>query len=391
MFLRIQTGFRVLLFCLKLIIAYCVSIPLRLSERYQNIWLISERGDDARDNGYHIFNYICHNHSEINIYYVIDYRSIDYGKVKIIGNTVQHNSFKHFVLFALASTRISTHAWGGDVPVVDYYKKLHLNKLIHKKTIFLQHGITKDFLPSLMYPQIEPDLFICGAEPEYKFVKKMFRHPKGTVQYTGLARFDNLHINKTKDQILIMPTFRKWLQRMTPDEVEESEYIKLWNDVIADEKLIYALERKHLQLIFYPHYEMQKYIDLFKSKNKCIKIANFNDYDVQTLLIESKLLITDYSSVFFDFGYMKKPTIYYHFDRERYIDEHYDFTKGYFNYDFNGFGKVAFLKEELVDAVILSIDREFALEPEYERRIADFFPIYDKHNCERIFEKIKRL
>lgn len=54
--------------------------------------------------------------------------------------------------------------------------------------------------------------------------------------------------------------------------------------------------------------------------SKEIEIAKFKDYDVQQLLIELRILITDFSSVFFDFAYMKKPVIYYQFDRDKYIN-----------------------------------------------------------------------
>ncbi|SUM33873.1 galactosamine-containing minor teichoic acid biosynthesis protein [Staphylococcus gallinarum] len=40
---------------------------------------------------------------------------------------------------------------------------------------------------------------------------------------------------------------------------------------------------------------------------------------VQSLLIEHDLLITDYSSVSFDFTYMNKPVIFYHFDVKRFF------------------------------------------------------------------------
>ena len=38
--------------------------------------------------------------------------------------------------------------------------------------------------------------------------------------------------------------------------------------------------------------------------------ASWREYDVQDLLMRCSLLITDYSSVFFDAGYMEKPVIY---------------------------------------------------------------------------------
>ena len=38
-------------------------------EKYKDLWLIAERGIDARDNAYYLFKYITANHPEINIAY----------------------------------------------------------------------------------------------------------------------------------------------------------------------------------------------------------------------------------------------------------------------------------------------------------------------------------
>lgn len=49
----------------------------RLLYRNKSIWLISERGTDARDNGYHFFRYLREKHPEIECYYVITKDSPD--------------------------------------------------------------------------------------------------------------------------------------------------------------------------------------------------------------------------------------------------------------------------------------------------------------------------
>ena len=87
-------------------------------------------------------------------------------------------------------------------------------------------------------------------------------------------------------------------------------------------------------------------IEIFKEYcfNKDIIIADKDTFDVQDLLIRSQILITDYSSVFFDFAYMKKPEIFFQFDNERYRNSHY--KEGYFSYELDGFGKVTYNRDE---------------------------------------------
>lgn len=385
---KIKRLIRILLFFAELFLAYIVSLFIKaFNKNMRNVWIIAERGDDARDNGYFFYKYIRENHPEQNIYYVIKKSSADFKKVQKLGKTVEYNSFRHYVIYAASKVRLSSSMWGGDLPKASYFSKAKF-LLKHKKFVFLKHGIIKDFLPQHSSPFANPDIYICGAKPEYEFVKENFGHPEGVVKYTGLARFDNLNNIKTKNQILVMPTFRKWLQGRDNNEVKNSEYVLKWNAFLNDERVNKLLNDNNLELIFYPHYVMQPYVDLFYSKFDRVKIAKFKDYDVQQLLIESKLLITDFSSVFFDFGYMLKPVIYYHFDRERFIKEHYDFTKGYFSYDDNGFGKVVFDNDLLISETEKAVNSDFTLQKEYKDRIDKFFPLKDDKNCERIFKKI---
>ena len=367
------------------------TIAIIAKKRRNDVWIISERGTDARDNAYFFSKWLSKNHPEIKVWYVIDNKSADYNKLGKNIRTVQTNSFKHYLIYCEAAIRISTHAWGGDIPIPDYYKNSLFRRFDKHKFVFLQHGITKDYQPGLKYPVIKPDIFVCSAKPEYDYVKASFGHPAGVVKYTGFARFDNLHKHTDKNQILIMPTFRKCLQGISLEDFLNSEYFVKWNDVLNNPELCSLLKANDLELIFYPHYEMQKYVSCFKSQSQYIKIADFTHYDVQQLLMESKILITDFSSVFFDFAYMRKPVIYYQFDREHYIKDHYDFTKGYFDYDTMGFGEIASSLNELINEIETCIDHDCKLEEKYNKQVDWFFELHDQNNCERIYQEIQKI
>ena len=136
-------------------------------------------------------------------------------------------------------------------------------------------------------------------------------------------------------------------------------------------------------------FEAQKYLAAFQPKDDAVVLADFAHYDVQNLLKESKLLITDYSSVFFDVAYMGKPCVYYQFDREKFYSSHYQ--KGYFDYDTMGFGEVALSHEELIDVVVRYIQTGFWVKDEYKGRTDSFFPVRDQNNCKRIMDEILKL
>lgn len=347
------------------------------------VWLVCERGNDARDNGYHMFRYLRKEHPEIDAWYIITKDSVDLPKVAEYGNVAFLGSVRHWLLYICAEKTLTafephfcpskSHAFYG------FMKE-------RQKIIFLQHGVIGNDLPLYHRERSGFDLFICGAKPEYDFISSTFGYSNGEVRYTGLARFDALHEFNTKRQILIMPTYRKWFRDQTDEEVRQSEYVSRWQALLNNQKLSELAEKSDTDVVFYPHALMQKYISMFSSPCERIRIADSANFDVQPLLMESALLITDYSSIQFDFAYMNKPLIYYQFDEKEVFDKH--FGHGYFDYRETGFGEVVEKEEQLFDLVEGYLNDEFRVKSFYNKRVEGFFPLHDTHNCERIFHEI---
>ena len=382
-----------LLDLLKLIVAKCLSPILKVHKSNRDIWIIGERKAEAKDNGYHLFKYIRENHPRAKVYYAIDRNSDDIEKIQSLGNFIYYDSLRHYILYVMSTKLVCAHL-GGCVPDSPICWKFDNRE--RKKKAFIQHGITKELIPSLMYESTKCDLFICGAKPEYEYVKSAFGYPEGSVQYTGFARFDNLHNSAIKEQILVMPTWRHWIPSSTwkSEDLDkcrgiflQSNYFNKYNALINSNNLIKLLEKYDMNLIFYPHYEMQVYVDLFKTKSNRITIANKDEYDVQQLLKESKILITDYSSVAFDFAYMRKLVVYFQFDEEEYYKKHYQ--RGYYNYKVHGFGPVVRQLDELEVALEKILDG--SIEESFKNRSDMFFEKHDKKNCERIYRAIKNV
>ena len=55
------------------------------SAKYRELWLVCERGNDARDNGYWFYRYLKEKHPEINARYVIEADSADRAKIEALG------------------------------------------------------------------------------------------------------------------------------------------------------------------------------------------------------------------------------------------------------------------------------------------------------------------
>ena len=268
--------FRYFLETIKYLALYPVA---RMYYRNRRIYLLAERGTDARDNAYHLYRFYRQNHPDIEAYYVVTNDSPDREKVRKLGNVVEYRSLKHYLLFIAAEYKISTHIMGCS-PNMDFYARFadRLHLPIKGNRIFLQHGVTKDHLPQLYRSRTNVNLFVCGAKPEYDFVSETFGYVDGEVKYTGLARYDALHDTQMNRQILCMPTWRKYLKYDPDVPIRQSEYVIKWNSFLNNQQLVSALRENNLKLVFYPHYEMQKHIDSFQSACDEVVIANFKDY-----------------------------------------------------------------------------------------------------------------
>lgn len=369
---------------LLVIIKYSILkfINLLLFNKKNEVFLISERGIDARDNGYVFYNYLKTNHPELTVKYVIDKKSSDIDKINK-DDIIFHASLKHYFYYMNSKYLISTHAMGYS-PNMRVFLKLNKIKWFKPKGIqvFLQHGIINNYLKEITKEKLDIDIFISGAKKEYKYLLENFGFDKDTIKLTGLARYDNLK-GKTNNDILLMPTWRKkYFYTISDKKFKQTDYYKKFNNLINNDRLIEYLRRNDSKLIFYLHHEMQKYAHCFIAKSDRVIIANENKYDIQELLKKSKILITDYSSVFYDFAYMRKKIIYFQFDYNDFYSNHY--KEGYFNFVNDGFGPVFKYEDDVIDYII----KYKNIERKYLNRINGFFSFNDYENCERIYTEI---
>ena len=367
------------------------SIFLRIFKK--NIWLICERKNEARDNGYWFYKYMCENHKEITAVYAINKKSSDYEKVKNLGKVISFGSLNHWIYYFAAKWNISSQKEGKPNAALCFVIEVYLGW--RKNRAYIRHGITKDNQRWVYYDVTKMRLFVCSAKREYEDVLDKFGYPTENVKLLELCRFDNLLTpHQIKRQIVVMPTMREWLKTTSSDtkkyesclDVSQSEYVITWNSFLNNKKLLDLLEKENVSIVFFPHSAMHKYLNLFKSGSSRIIIASFRDFDVQSLLMESSMLITDYSSVFFDFAYMKKPIAHYQFDYDVYRDGQYQ--EGYFSYENDGFGPVFKNENDLIDFIANEIDHSFSIEERFKTRYEGFFAFNDNKNCERTFDAI---
>lgn len=350
------------------------------SKKDNKVWLIGERTDTAQDNGVHFFNWLQENTS-IEAYYVINSDSKDYDRIKQLKNVVIFGTLQHYEVAAKANVLISTHDLENILPYKTARGFWEYEKSIR---VFLQHGVLgrKNVEYHKYHYDLPFHLFNVSSKSEkYDIVVDQLGYQSKDVAITGLPRFDNLPLipNKKIKKILIMPTWRDWLN--SDYAFNNSEYMKQYLDLINDKKLEYLLNQYDIEINFYPHYRAQDFFRYYLANaTKRIQYIELGEKTVQELLIEHDLLITDYSSVSFDFSYMKKPVIFFHFDIERF------FRKGILRPVEDTFiGEVVYNKTELINNIERMIKSNTI---EQDTNLASLFDYVDHKNNERVYMAI---
>ena len=361
-------------------------------------WIISDRFDVGGDNGEHFFRYIRKNVKKKNVYFALSKDSKDIKRIEKYGKVIKFNTLSFYLKYLNSESVISSH-------LDDYIYKpfrrrqIFLNNILDRKYVFLQHGITQQNLSGwLSKYNNKIDLFICSAENEYKSILiPDYMYNKDVVKLTGFCRYDNLLKNDIKEEniIALMPTWRTNLvgdvivgtqNRGFNSSFKESNYFKFYNSLINDKRLQKFLKKHDFKILFCVHPSLKGQYNDFEG-NEYTKMVLYPEY--QEVFKKSKFMITDYSSVFFDFAYLKKPILYTQFDSDDLMSNHGIYKdKGYFEYERDGFGDVVYNLDDAVDKINSIIENGCKMEDKYKKRVDKFFKYKDDKNCERVYNCI---
>ncbi len=359
------------------------------------IWIFSDRPYAAGDNGLAMFKYVNKIKPEnVKTYFVLNKNSKDYKCVKKIGNVLKFNSLKYKILFLISDKIISSHF---DEWVTNPFgKDLDIYRSLFKfDYIFLQHGVTKDDLsPWLNAYQKDINLFISSSQQEYKsLLEDKYGYGNDIIKLTGMPRYDYLK-NDAKKLIAIMPTWRLTVAGRPNDEKGErlynpsfkhSKYFKFYNDLINDSELIESMKKRGYKGIFVVHPSHLSNAKDFIGNDIIEVVSGVADYS--DIFSQASLLISDYSSVPFDFAYLNKPVLYTQFDKDDFFSSH-TYKEGYFSYEKDGLGPVVYNYEDTKKKMIEYINNNCKIEEKYKKRIDKFYKYNDKNNCERVYKEI---
>ncbi len=176
-----------------------------------------------------------------------------------------------------------------------------------------------------------------------------------------------------KKIILYAPTYR--------GNQHEAGVGYVYKEEVNFERLQKELKDRFI-ILFRPHYFIANVFDFEKYKGFVYNVAGVDD--INDLYIISDMLITDYSSVFFDYANLKRPIIFHMYDLEHYRDESNGF---YFDVNNELPGKITRTDDELI-AEIDRLDSGFVYDEKYKEFNERFNYLDDGCASRRVVERV---
>lgn len=382
----------------------------------RHMWVFMDLPNAADDNGYYLFKKavgspklknikkyyvfskskkLASSTSELDNRYMASSRAVkskkllgledpnsEFERLSKIGNVLPYRSLKHRFYLLFADYIIASHP-DNEIIYPFWGNYPHLAGLARSKTVFLQHGVTKDDI-SHWLNRYDKRIFLIATVSEKEkeaFLDPKYGYSEHFIKVLGFPRFDFLENLEDKREIVFMPSWRRQYDQLNKDEFMQTDYFKSINEFLNDGDMLDYLISNNYRLIFKPHRNVLKFIDAFDIPDE---IEMGTDKTYNEIFNHASLMITDYSSVAFDFAYLKKPLIYYHPDN----DYHFDLSKSYFKYDTMGFGPVTKSSVELKREIMESVDNRCEMDEFYKKRVDDFFKYIDKNNSQRVIDAI---
>ena len=340
-------------------------------------------GSKFEDNSSILFNYVNMECKNITSFWIVNKDKFNTHKKTIRGRVLIKGTIRTNIIVLLSRVHMYSHG-----PLdISYYD---IEKLTKNYKVFLGHGVDgfkKIKLSSKINSMNEAyNLHVSVSDFEKKIKNSQWNIDESKILVSGIPRYDLL-FNKVVDntnkiemkEILYMPTWRDWILKDTKELNIFFDEIKRF---LTSDKLKEIITVNKINFTFYLHTNMSELISKFELEIPHMKVLNAST-SLQKEIIKSDLLITDYSSVAWDFLFLNKPTIFYQFDYTKYVN-----TRGsYLDMKTELFGPVFYDSDSLIEYLDKIINGGFDKSLSKFRDI--YFKYFDSESCKRIVDRIE--
>ncbi|GEK32291.1 hypothetical protein KZO01_26000 [Kurthia zopfii] len=214
-------------------------------------------------------------------------------------------------------------------------------------------------------------------------------HFKGPVIESGYPRNDVLHepsdvqIKKIRESLNISPDKKVVLYAPTWRDDQFFEKGKYRFEFQFDINRLKEQYGDDFVLLARMHYLVSESFDFSPYKDFILDVSDY--YDIADLYLISDLLITDYSSVFFDYATLNRPIIFYMYDLEDYRDRLRGF---YIDIEADAPGKIVKTEDDLFAEIGRALEEGHCDEQRYEKFRDRFCEWEDGRSSERVVKRV---
>lgn len=306
---------------LLLVKGFLPSLLTLFTSRKENLVVLNSfHNSQFCDNTKFLFEYMIKNCSNIVVKYVVNDASLRKELKEQYGDYFIETNSLHGMFYALSAGVWIINAL--ELPISGIFLSFR------RKVVLLTHGVTSkqaglaekqvSLLKKIYYFIIRTNLsYALTPCPEFKtIVASHFGISEKKVLVSGFPRFDSLlhnkyeKIQKDKDEfsILYAPTWRHYSNvKLFPfPDFNQAELEKLCVE-------------KHIKFYIRIHPRFENTLPAEIKSLPFVKIFSGHQYlDINDYLPNFNTLITDYSSIFYDFMILDRPLFFFMYDLEEY-------------------------------------------------------------------------
>jgi len=348
-----------------------------------NTWVIGGiRGEVYSDNSKVFYEYLLEQLAWVATKNSPAYRSAP-------GRVLKKGSVENYLYFYRSRVAIFSDTFNNDIapyafilPLSNWFYRRMLKTRLNHGTISFKRRVKKSGLSKIIRDRVmcSYDLSVASTELEKEVLNTYAR--KGTVELLGSARNDQITDAAPNNTILVAPTWRTWL--VGNRRFEDSEFFDNYKRLLTSKRLLELLRTNDLKLQIYLHHMLFEYTEKFQQLTSEL-VSVFDPIDpIVNEIIGARLLITDYSSICAERYFLRKPIVFFQFDRDRYLDE----IGSYIDLNRERVGSTVDTVDELVDCIEVHIENDFSVTGEQIHGEKYFVHFRDRRNCGRIFNAI---
>lgn len=350
-------------------------------ESDKEIWIFgANKGKRYADNSKVLFEYVYNNLDDITPLFITDLNDNKNIDKRFKKSVLRRNSIYAEICILKSKFIFLSHGWSdvseaGDMALEDPI------------SVYLEHGIWAfgRLSPRCLDPY---DLVVSANNTEAKIKSNNTGKDERNIMVTGLPRHDVLakpvEEYSCHNAIMLMPTGRPWLK----EGKGEYEYIKNVRNILDSNKIKSILKENNLLLYYCPHINISHLVSSIltpsiQAEERIILVDSC--VDVQEIIRKSDCLITDYSSVAWEFVALKKDVIFYQWDLDRWKK-----NKGSYVYpDELGFSCIPKNIEQLINSLsYYTYNRPRCTHKSYNEIRNKWTPFLDKKCCDRVIKRI---